>query len=861
VGIFTSERLAPEYAAKTMVTKRNRADTLLQIKTGLVPVAVCVMGIALTCLLFVLTNIFTAGIITEEYETIPANTSKVLAEGASSLKNTIDFTASLLDTQAPQTGAVFSERLKNSIPGLAAFDQIVWLRRTNGQWEFVSLYEQKSGESDTHEKIRIDSAYMEALNRIGAFKLPRAGFSSSLPGLNQKSMEGLSRAILYKPLIVLAPVDTALPDKGVVLGVTKLSSVLNIAWLNEVPYLSSMRVMDVGTSELLFQITSNESEGLGSPIKQTYDIGADPEKWEVSVEFYKYNRLFLLENIAPLVLAFGLCLTAIATLYVRSNLMRSFELAQITSQIEAKNLDLKQEIQSKADIFEALQKSESENRAIIDSVSDIIFEIDTKGDLLFLSAAWQKVTGFPVKQSIGTNLFSLINPEDQNQQRKDFELLVTGNKEAYRSYTKLRSSEGRFRAVELAFSMIRTDETNTPRVVGTFTDIEDRRKAERALSVAEKKYRNIVENAPSGIYQMTPEGLYLSANFAFARILGYDTAEDILAGIKNANQSVYVSARDRINFIRELDDKGTISNHEALVFRRDGSKIWINESARVVRDDNGSILYYEGSIEDITERKAQEGALHEAKVNSDLASRAKSEFLANMSHELRTPLNSIIGFSDIIAAQAFGEIKQPEYIEYAGNINESGKRLLKIINEILDISKIEAGNRQLNEGRVDIKKAIKSCLDLFATKIEAGRMEITDMLAGMPKVIGEELAIKQVVMNLISNAVKFTPSGGRLTLSYEVDKGGRLRVSFTDTGIGLDEHEIKKALSPFGQVDNQLSRSGSGTGLGLTLVASLMRLHGGDLELFSQKGIGTTASVVFPVERVTIPKDSETEKA
>ncbi|HRQ61764.1 MAG TPA: HAMP domain-containing sensor histidine kinase, partial [Alphaproteobacteria bacterium] len=179
---------------------------------------------------------------------------------------------------------------------------------------------------------------------------------------------------------------------------------------------------------------------------------------------------------------------------------------------------------------------------------------------------------------------------------------------------------------------------------------------------------------------------------------------------------------------------------------------------------------------------------------------------------------------ETISAQAFGEINQPEYIEYATNINESGKRLLKIINEILDISKIEAGDRQLNEARVDLQKVVKSALDLFATKIEANRMHITDMLQGIPKVQGEELAIKQVVMNIVSNAVKFTPSGGRLTLSYEVDKGGRLRISFTDTGIGLDEEEIQKALSAFGQVDNDLSRSGSGTGLGLTLVASLMRL-------------------------------------
>ncbi|MCD8562580.1 MAG: PAS domain-containing sensor histidine kinase [Alphaproteobacteria bacterium] len=841
-----------------MVTDQNHTETSSS-RSGLLPIAVCVSGVILSSLLFVLTSMFTAGIVSEEYEAIPANTSEVLAEGSSSLKQTVDFTASLIDTQNLLNSALFSERMKRTIPGLGAFDQLLWLHPDEtGQWQTIVLYEPDS----PPEKIHIDNTAIESLTHRDIFQWKQAGFITNLPGLNQKSTGTPERRILYKPLAIIAPVHTAAQDKGLVIGITKLSSILNLTRLDELSYLSALRVTDLSTSELLFQLDNqNAEQRTGTPVKQTYDIGTGNEKWEVSIEFYKYTRLLLLENIAPLVLAFGLCLSAIATLYVRSNVMKSRELARITSQIEAKNLDLQQEIQSKADLFETLQKSESENRAIIDSVSDIIFEVDTKGDLLFLSAAWHKVTGFPVKQSLGTNLFSLISPEDQNQQRKDFELLVTGNKEAYRSYTKLRSSEGRFRAVELAFSVIRTDENGNPRVVGTFTDIEDRRKAERALSVAEKKYRNIVENAPSGIYQMTPEGLYLSANFAFARILGYGTAEDILAGIKNANQSVYVSARERINFIRELDDKGTISNHEAQVFRRDGSKIWISESARVVRDDNGGILYYEGSIEDITERKTQEEALHEAKVNSDLASRAKSEFLANMSHELRTPLNAIIGFSDIIGAQAFGEIKQPEYIEYATNINESGKHLLKIINEILDISKIEAGDRQLNEGRVDLHKVVKSCLELYAGKIETGRIDITDMMAGIPKVIGEELAIKQVVMNIISNAVKFTPSGGRLTLSYEVDKGGRLRIAFTDTGVGLDEHQIKKALSPFGQVDNDLSRSGSGTGLGLTLVSSLMKLHDGELELFSQKGIGTTVTIVFPVERVTISKDSETETA
>lgn len=239
-------------------------------------------------------------------------------------------------------------------------------------------------------------------------------------------------------------------------------------------------------------------------------------------------------------------------------------------------------------------------------------------------------------------------------------------------------------------------------------------------------------------------------------------------------------------------------------------------------------------------------------MNSDLANRAKSEFLANMSHELRTPLNSIIGFSEIMKNEVFGKIEQKSYLEYAKHINDSGQSLLRVINEILDISRIEAGDRILNESIVNIEKAVSDCLELLSSKISNNQMTIISNLDHMPRIIGEELAIKQIFMNLLSNAIKFTPGGGRITLSYEVNPHGELHVSVTDTGIGLDDQEIEKALSPFGQVDNALSRGGSGTGLGLTLVTSLIKLHGGRFDLFSQKGIGTTATIVFPVDRISM---------
>jgi signal transduction histidine kinase len=253
-------------------------------------------------------------------------------------------------------------------------------------------------------------------------------------------------------------------------------------------------------------------------------------------------------------------------------------------------------------------------------------------------------------------------------------------------------------------------------------------------------------------------------------------------------------------------------------------------------------------------RKQAEIALREAKIRSDLANRAKSEFLANMSHELRTPLNAIIGFSEILFRESFGPIGQEPYKEYSRDIYDSGKKLLKVINEILDISRIEAGERRLNESLVSVSPIVESCLKLLEHKANASNLTVTNLLPELPNVIGEELAIKQVMLNLVSNAIKFTPHGGRVTISGEVDREGAMRISVTDTGVGLDEHEIEKALSPFGQLNSELSRDNAGTGLGLTLVNALMRLHDGKIELFSKKGIGTTATIVFPAERVAKKK-------
>jgi signal transduction histidine kinase len=222
-----------------------------------------------------------------------------------------------------------------------------------------------------------------------------------------------------------------------------------------------------------------------------------------------------------------------------------------------------------------------------------------------------------------------------------------------------------------------------------------------------------------------------------------------------------------------------------------------------------------------------------------------------MSHELRTPLNSIIGFSEIIRNQVFGQIEPQSYWEYARDIHESGKHLLSIINQILDISKIDAGERELKESRIDMKKLVQTTIDMQLQKIRDAGLILNEIdYTNMPVLIGEDVAIRQILTNIISNAIKFTPEGGRISIGAEMDEVKNFRLSVTDTGIGLDANEVKRVTSKFGVTDGRFSKSTSGIGLGLSLVQSLMRLHGGSVEIFSQKAIGTTVVLTFPSNRI-----------
>lgn len=273
---------------------------------------------------------------------------------------------------------------------------------------------------------------------------------------------------------------------------------------------------------------------------------------------------------------------------------------------------------------------------------------------------------------------------------------------------------------------------------------------------------------------------------------------------------------------------------------------WLRFSDRRMAD-GGTVSIHT----DISERKRVEHTLRGAKEEAEIANRAKSEFLANMSHELRTPLNAIIGFSDIMRNEMFGPLGSANYREYAGDIHDSGDHLLSLINDILDLSKVEAGKYELIEEDIDIADTLTGSLRLLKPKYEEAKLEITiDLTPGLPRLRADSRGLKQILINLLSNAIKFTPAGGNIGVSARLDAEGRFVLAVADTGIGMTPPEIDKAMTLFGQADGAMDRRYQGTGLGLPLVDALATLHGGEFHIRSAPDEGTTATVILPANRV-----------
>jgi PAS domain S-box-containing protein len=371
--------------------------------------------------------------------------------------------------------------------------------------------------------------------------------------------------------------------------------------------------------------------------------------------------------------------------------------------------------------------------------------------------------------------------------------------------------------------------------------------ANRRLQASEARFRDYAETASDWYWETDTEHRfsYISDRI---RQFGIDPAARI--GARRID-----NALDAADAKKWRAHEADIARHAPFsdfiyLFTAHEAPRYCSVSGKPLFDEAGRFVGYRGSGRDVTEAIRSERRLRDALVTAETANRAKSEFLAGMSHELRTPLNAIIGFSDLVRSGIAGAMA-PKVMEYVEDIHYSGQHLLKMINDILEISRIEAGALTLNEAAVDVGEAVAACVRLLAPRANEGGLVLDVAIEdGMPALFIDETRLKQILLNLLSNAVKFTPAGGRVTVQAMVIESGAMRVAVIDNGIGMTAEEVELAMQPFRQVNSNLARRSEGTGLGLPLTKAFVELHGGRLIVESTPGDGTTASIVFPRERV-----------
>ena len=298
------------------------------------------------------------------------------------------------------------------------------------------------------------------------------------------------------------------------------------------------------------------------------------------------------------------------------------------------------------------------------------------------------------------------------------------------------------------------------------------------------------------------------------------------------------------------------------LFRRIGSPV-IQHLETALEDlktsyDQQETLIGERTAElnsELTMRRMIEKSLVQAKTEADTANRSKSQFLANMSHELRTPLNSIIGFSEILKDEMFGPLKNEKYKDYASDINHSGSHLLSLINDVLDVSKIEAGALALEDEIFDPRNPLAESARMVAERASSAGIRMSFHTSeNLPFLIADEIRVKQMILNLLTNSIKFTPKGGHVQASIRGQLGSELEIEVADNGVGIAEEDMEQVMQPFGQARQDASlKSEDGTGLGIPLIKMLIELHGGTMELTSNKGEGTRVILRFPKERTTKP--------
>ena len=371
-------------------------------------------------------------------------------------------------------------------------------------------------------------------------------------------------------------------------------------------------------------------------------------------------------------------------------------------------------------------------------------------------------------------------------------------------------------------------------VAGQAAGAVQRRTTAEALQNAERQYRGIFENALEGLYVSSLEGRFIRANPALARILGHVSPAALITAVDDVSQQMYADCNRRAQFLQLIHDSDEVTDFESEIIRPDGTRAWVTESVRVVRNPNGTIQHFEGVMADITSKREVARTLQHAKEVADAANRAKSQFLASMSHELRTPLNGILGYTQILDRDQTLSAKQRDGVEV---IHQSAEHLLALINDVLDLAKIEAGKLELHPVEFNLPEFAHTAMEFFSPRAREKNLRLESSIApDLPRVVwGDSQRLRQVLFNLLGNAIKFTSQGAVI---FTVERSGDLFLfSVSDTGPGISPEDQTRLFEPFSQVGEHSHHAG-GTGLGLNVSRNIVDQMGGKLRVESRLGWG-----------------------
>ncbi|HEX6979422.1 MAG TPA: ATP-binding protein [Alphaproteobacteria bacterium] len=387
------------------------------------------------------------------------------------------------------------------------------------------------------------------------------------------------------------------------------------------------------------------------------------------------------------------------------------------------------------------------------------------------------------------------------------------------------------------------------------SDITAEREALAARADSEARFRDFAETASDWFWETGPDHCFTYMSESLSKF-GIDPKSRI--GKRRvalaSDQEKEDTAKWRAH-MQTLDAHEPFRDFRYLMHAPGETPRYITVSGKPFFDEKGRFKGYRGSAREITEEVLVERKLIEALNAAETANRAKSVFLANMSHELRTPLNAIIGFASIMRQGIFGPIGNPKYREYVEDIQRSGEHLLQLINDILDLSKVEAGKMPLVESDVFLPDLAEEQLRVVRPKAESKRLQVTvEVDPPFPVIRADVRQVRQMLLNLLSNAVKFTDPGGSITVRCRLDDTGAATISVRDTGIGISQSDLAKVGTRFFQVDGSFQRRTEGTGLGLALTREMAKMHGGSLNIESELGVGTTVTISFPPDRIVTPQ-------